>query len=504
LNARNIAKQVALEREEDMIQRERALVDQERTAVERERNILDRERHLLLEEQRNFFMWNGNGISESRSEFGRVTQQNALGSTANATYTTTSSAPPLITPIKLRTPHHHQKQHDESLVETVKPHLVAVSNRNANASGKVVHEFEEDREGSFALIARGNYSSQSRSRQRDLYQPSEQEKSDLVEALRMAQKQIHELKRDSLLGSKHLQNTTTKSVGPNRSQLTQNKVLSAASPAVVVPRLAVADTKHKQDGEDGVDGKDLNKASGKEIAQENYDKDVVKKDTTNTIDDDSTAPNNTRNINSASTNTTQSKPAKPQNTDADADAQFEQMRERHQRIMQVRPQLQAVFKHTDKDNSGAINVRELLIALRKDTELQHLLHLPSHIRQEDGTRVAFERVFQAIDIDMDREITFEEFENYIFNHVDVDDEEGVNEEVHGVEVNEEKKEPTHDCNGSSAEAEKEQLEEQRKRQLLHRSMKNVLDHLRVGDLGEKSKLKWIDGELMETEVGYGS
>ena len=70
------------------------------------------------------------------------------------------------------------------------------------------------------------------------------------------------------------------------------------------------------------------------------------------------------------------------------------------------------------------------------------------------------------------------------------------------EVNEERKEPTHDCNVSSAEAEKEQLEEQRKRQLLHRSMKNVLDHLRVGDLGgEKSKLKWIDGELMETEVG---
>ena len=52
----------------------------------------------------------------------------------------------------------------------------------------------------------------------------------------------------------------------------------------------------------------------------------------------------------------------------------------------------------------------MLLGLRKDPELARLLHLPSHIKQEGGTREAFERVFQAMDDHMDRHITYNEFE----------------------------------------------------------------------------------------------
>ena len=83
-----------------------------------------------------------------------------------------------------------------------------------------------------------------------------------------------------------------------------------------------------------------------------------------------------------------------------------------------RVKLKAVFEHTDKDSTGTINVREMLLGLRKDPELARLLHLPSHIKQEGGTREAFERVFQAMDDHMDRHITYNELESYIMNHSD--------------------------------------------------------------------------------------
>ena len=75
--------------------------------------------------------------------------------------------------------------------------------------------------------------------------------------------------------------------------------------------------------------------------------------------------------------------------------------------------LRAVFGHVDKNNSGTIDVRELLLALRKDAELADLLHLPQRIRQENGTREVFERVFQQVDEDGNREITFENFRHFI-------------------------------------------------------------------------------------------
>ena len=75
--------------------------------------------------------------------------------------------------------------------------------------------------------------------------------------------------------------------------------------------------------------------------------------------------------------------------------------------------LHMIFHHSDRDGDGRINVRELLIALRHDITLASLLHLPAHIRQEDGTREAFEEVFQAMDEDDERGITFEQFRNHV-------------------------------------------------------------------------------------------
>ena len=43
--------------------------------------------------------------------------------------------------------------------------------------------------------------------------------------------------------------------------------------------------------------------------------------------------------------------------------------------------------------------RRFLMAMRKDATIAALFQLPERIRQEDGTRDAFERVFQGMDTD---------------------------------------------------------------------------------------------------------
>ena len=75
-----------------------------------------------------------------------------------------------------------------------------------------------------------------------------------------------------------------------------------------------------------------------------------------------------------------------------------------------------MFKLADKNNSGTIGAREMLIALRKNPELATLLKLPSHIQQENGTREAFETVFQEMDEYHNREVDFEEFKTYLLHH----------------------------------------------------------------------------------------
>ena len=81
--------------------------------------------------------------------------------------------------------------------------------------------------------------------------------------------------------------------------------------------------------------------------------------------------------------------------------------------------LRAMFQRADRNHDGVISVRELMLALRHDAELASLLHLPSHIHQEDGTRAAFERVFSVLDEDHSCEITFDEFLAHVMEWSDV-------------------------------------------------------------------------------------
>ena len=75
-------------------------------------------------------------------------------------------------------------------------------------------------------------------------------------------------------------------------------------------------------------------------------------------------------------------------------------------------QMRAVFDTIDRNHDGSINVRELLLCLRKHPDVAEFMHLPMHVHQEGGTRETFEEMFQAIDKDGSRDVTWAEFESY--------------------------------------------------------------------------------------------
>jgi len=77
--------------------------------------------------------------------------------------------------------------------------------------------------------------------------------------------------------------------------------------------------------------------------------------------------------------------------------------------------MRSVFDQIDRDHSGELNVRELIIAIRKHPNIADYFHLPTKIRQEDGSRESFEQVFQRIDTSNTRTISWEEFSAY-FQH----------------------------------------------------------------------------------------
>eukprot|EP00931_Biecheleriopsis_adriatica_P108781 TRINITY_DN8306_c0_g1_i7.p1 TRINITY_DN8306_c0_g1~~TRINITY_DN8306_c0_g1_i7.p1 ORF type:complete len:2146 (-),score=473.90 TRINITY_DN8306_c0_g1_i7:103-6483(-) len=71
--------------------------------------------------------------------------------------------------------------------------------------------------------------------------------------------------------------------------------------------------------------------------------------------------------------------------------------------------LREIFDSCDTQGNGMINKRELIKAVRRDPSTAEFFGLPHEIRQEDGSRDKMESLFQAIDNDQDREITWEEF-----------------------------------------------------------------------------------------------
>lgn len=75
-------------------------------------------------------------------------------------------------------------------------------------------------------------------------------------------------------------------------------------------------------------------------------------------------------------------------------------------------QLRAVFDSVDTQQNGMVNKRELIKAIRRDAKMAEFFGLPMEIRQEDGSRDEMEKLFQAMDSDADREITWDEFVNF--------------------------------------------------------------------------------------------
>eukprot|EP00443_Scrippsiella_acuminata_P003224 CAMPEP_0115253634 /NCGR_PEP_ID=MMETSP0270-20121206/44775_1 /TAXON_ID=71861 /ORGANISM="Scrippsiella trochoidea, Strain CCMP3099" /LENGTH=307 /DNA_ID=CAMNT_0002669149 /DNA_START=35 /DNA_END=954 /DNA_ORIENTATION=+ len=71
-----------------------------------------------------------------------------------------------------------------------------------------------------------------------------------------------------------------------------------------------------------------------------------------------------------------------------------------------------IFAECDRDGNGAVNKRELIQACRSSPEIAEFWGLPSVIQQEDGSRDAMELIFQEIDGDADRQITWTEFLDY--------------------------------------------------------------------------------------------
>ena len=69
----------------------------------------------------------------------------------------------------------------------------------------------------------------------------------------------------------------------------------------------------------------------------------------------------------------------------------------------------AAFKKIDKNGDGVLSRIEVIQAAKASAEIRALLGLPSTIKQEDGSRDAFEAVFQMIDSDASKSISLYEF-----------------------------------------------------------------------------------------------
>ncbi len=85
-----------------------------------------------------------------------------------------------------------------------------------------------------------------------------------------------------------------------------------------------------------------------------------------------------------------------------------------EKMMETR--IREIFDNTDKNHDGSLNAREVILGLRNDSELAEFLHLPQHIRQEDGSRDEFELTFQGMDSLNVRELSFDDFYTYILLH----------------------------------------------------------------------------------------
>jgi hypothetical protein len=72
----------------------------------------------------------------------------------------------------------------------------------------------------------------------------------------------------------------------------------------------------------------------------------------------------------------------------------------------------AAFEKMDKNGDGMCSRIEVIQACKSDPSIRSLLGMPEKVRQEDGTRDAFEVIFQAMDVDGSKAIDEAEFVAY--------------------------------------------------------------------------------------------
>merc|ERR1719482_537114 len=74
--------------------------------------------------------------------------------------------------------------------------------------------------------------------------------------------------------------------------------------------------------------------------------------------------------------------------------------------------LREAWTQLDRNNDGKVSRIEFIQAVRQHPEVARVFDLPSNIRQEDGSRDLFERVFQSIDANSDQHLTWEELQQH--------------------------------------------------------------------------------------------
>lgn len=85
---------------------------------------------------------------------------------------------------------------------------------------------------------------------------------------------------------------------------------------------------------------------------------------------------------------------------------------------QFRHRLSYIFRRLDRNGDGLVNRRDLVKTLRQAPEVASFFLLPEVIRQEDGSRDLMEGVFQKVDRDNSKDITWAEFQNHFGPEVD--------------------------------------------------------------------------------------
>ena len=78
-------------------------------------------------------------------------------------------------------------------------------------------------------------------------------------------------------------------------------------------------------------------------------------------------------------------------------------------------QCRKIFDRMDRNHLEEVNVRDLIVTLRRDPTISEYLHLGQKIRQESTGRT-LQKIFNDIDSDHNHTISWNEFESYFLTH----------------------------------------------------------------------------------------